>query len=57
MLYSFVRFFLEEVRSDSLMLFNFRISQILSLIIFVLSVGIIVESISKSKRMSKNEEE
>ena len=39
------------------MLFNFRISQILSLIIFVLSVGIIVESISKSKRMSKNEEE
>lgn len=56
-LYSLFRFFIEGLRADSLMLFNFRISQILSLIIFVLSVGIIIESISKSKRMSKNEEE
>ena len=55
-LYSLLRFFIEGLRADSLMLFNFRISQILSLIIFVLSIGIIVESISKSKRMSKNEE-
>ena len=55
-LYSLLRFFIEGLRADSLMLFNFRISQILSLIIFVLSIGIIVESISKSKRMSKNKE-
>lgn len=33
-LYSFARFFVEELRIDSLMLYNFRISQILSLILF-----------------------
>lgn len=33
--YSFIRIFIEGLRQDSLMLFNFRISQILSLIFFV----------------------
>lgn len=37
-LYSFVRIFLEGVRTDSLMLFNFRISQILSIFIFIISL-------------------
>lgn len=34
-LYSFVRFFIEGIRIDSLMLYNIRISQILSLALFV----------------------
>ena len=34
-LYSFIRFFIEGLRTDSLMLGNFRISQILSLILLV----------------------
>ena len=34
-LYSFARFFIEGLRIDSLMLGNYRISQILSLILFV----------------------
>lgn len=35
-LYSLVRFFIEELRTDSLMLYNIKISQILSLALFVL---------------------
>ncbi len=38
MLYSFGRFFIEGLRVDSLMLGNIRISQFLSLIIFIFSV-------------------
>lgn len=34
-LYSFARFFIEGIRTDSLMLGNFRISQVLSLFLFV----------------------
>ena len=32
---SFVRFFIEAIRIDSLMLYNIKISQILSLVLFV----------------------
>ncbi len=34
-LYSFIRFFIEGLRTDSLMIGNFRISQIVSAVIFV----------------------
>lgn len=34
-LYSFIRIFIEGIRIDSLMLYNFRISQILSIVLFV----------------------
>ena len=37
-LYSFIRFWLEGLRIDSLMLFEFRVSQILSFIIFIVSI-------------------
>ena len=33
-LYSFVRFLIEELRSDSLMLGSFRVSQVVSFVIF-----------------------
>ena len=34
-MYSFIRFFIEGIRTDSLMLYNIRISQILSMLFFV----------------------
>jgi phosphatidylglycerol:prolipoprotein diacylglycerol transferase len=55
-LYSLLRFFIEGIRADSLMAFNIRISQILSLIIFVLSIGIIVQNIIREKQTSKKDE-
>lgn len=43
-LYSFVRIFLESFRIDSLMLFNFRISQILSIFIFIISLILFIKN-------------
>lgn len=48
MLYSFIRIFLEGFRIDSLMLFNFRISQILSIFIFIISLILFIKN---TKRM------
>ncbi|EKR0569396.1 prolipoprotein diacylglyceryl transferase [Listeria monocytogenes] len=39
--YSFGRFFIEGMRTDSLMWGDFRVSQVLSLLLIVLSIGII----------------
>lgn len=55
-LYSFVRFFIEGLRTDSLMLFSLRISQVLSLVIFVLSCIMLITNITKLRKMSKNGE-
>lgn len=41
-LYSFIRAILEGIRVDSLMLFNYRISQVLSILIFLASVSAII---------------
>lgn len=48
--YSFARFFIEGIRTDSLMLFNFRISQILSMTIFVVSCLILTYKELKHKK-------
>lgn len=50
-MYSFVRFFVEGVRIDSLMFFNVRISQALSLSIFVVSCLILWKKYKKNKKM------
>ena len=42
LLYSFVRFFIEGLRTDSLMLCGYRISQIVSVIIFIISITMII---------------
>lgn len=49
MLYSFIRFFIEGLRTDSLMLYNFRISQILSLFIFIISVILFYKKLKNNK--------
>lgn len=51
-LYAIARFFIEGLRTDSLMLFNMRISQIISLILFIVFLAILVFKLYKT--MSKN---
>jgi phosphatidylglycerol---prolipoprotein diacylglyceryl transferase len=48
-LYGLGRFFIEGLRTDSLMLGGFRVSQLLALIFFIVFVGVILK-----KRMNKN---
>lgn len=54
MMYSFVRFFIEKLRIDSLMLFNFRVNCIFSAIIFVFSFGIYLKKFLYCRKISKN---
>lgn len=49
-LYAFVRFFIEGVRIDSLMFYQFRISQILSLVFFVMFSGIMSYKLVKRRK-------
>ncbi len=55
-LYAFIRFFIEGLRTDSLMLFNCRISQILSLVLFIVFSCILIYKKNKYKDMSKDVE-
>ena len=54
--YSFIRFLIEGLRTDSLMFYNCRISQILSLVLFIVFSSILVYKKNKNKLMSKNVE-
>lgn len=49
-MYSFVRFFIEGLRTDSLMFFDIRVSQALSLSIFVVFCIILLKKYKKSKK-------
>lgn len=51
--YSFIRFFIEGLRTDSLMFGDIRISQLLSLIIFVVSLIIYIINIKLGKKSRK----
>ena len=51
--YSFIRFFIEGLRTDSLIFFGLRISQILSLVLFVLFSCILMYNKKKNKVLSK----
>lgn len=55
LLYSGIRFFLEGIRADSLMMFDFRASQIVSLITFVVSLIVLIINVKKLKKVSKEE--
>ena len=56
-LYSGVRFFLETLRTDSLMIFNYRASQLLSALILVLSVLYLYYRKKVQKPANENETE
>jgi len=49
MWYSIGRFFIEELRTDSLMLGNFKIAQLVSIILFLVGLLIVILSKKKSK--------
>lgn len=53
-LYSFIRFFIEGLRTDSLMIGNFRISQIVSALIFVGTILVGFYSNLSKKRKKQN---
>ena len=52
-LYSFERFFVEGLRTDSLMLGNIRVSQMLSVIIFVVSLTIYVIKLKNKRNLCR----
>lgn len=56
-LYSAIRFLIEGLRVDSLMLYNFRISQILSIIIFIISIIIFYKKLKDNKIIKSKKEE
>ena len=47
--YAFIRFFIEGLRTDSLMMGNIRVSQLLSLIIFIICTVVYIITIKKQK--------
>lgn len=48
-IYSFARMIIEGFRTDSLMLGNIRVSQILSLILFIISISVYIKRAIKKK--------
>lgn len=48
-IYSFARFFIEALRTDSLMIGNIRISQLVSIIILIISVFLYIKKSIKNK--------
>lgn len=53
-LYGLIRMFIEQIRSDSLMLYNLKISQVVSLVIFVISGMILSNRKLKCRKTEKN---
>lgn len=49
-IYSLARFFIEGLRVDSLWIGNYRISQILSAIIFVVFLGLMLKNVVKQRK-------
>ena len=47
--YGFLRFFIEGMRSDSLMLGNIKVAQLVSILFALIGVGIIINNIRKGK--------
>ena len=54
-LYSLARFFIEGIRTDSLMFYNIRISQILSLLFFVIFCLLLSKKINKKDIVKQTE--
>ena len=48
-IYSFARMLIEALRTDSLMLWNIRVSQVLSIIILIISLALYIRNIRHNK--------
>ena len=55
MWYSLVRFFIESMRTDSLMLFNLKMAQVISIILFIVGLTLFVVSYKFSNNYNKGE--
>lgn len=55
-IYSFARTLLEGLRTDSLMIGNFRISQVLSIIILIFCVILYIKQYKKGKSVQKEQQ-
>lgn len=53
--YSFIRTIIEGLRQDSLMFFDFRISQILSIVLFLVSIAIYLVEKCNTKKRANND--
>lgn len=53
--YSFARFFIESLRTDSLMLGNLKVAQIISIIMFIIGITIIVKNRINKKNICYND--
>ena len=53
MWYSIVRFFIESMRTDSLMIGNFKVAIIVSILMIILGIVLLVLSFKKSKFENK----
>ena len=55
--YSGFRAILEGLRADSLMFYNIRVSQILSVIIFIVSLVLLIVNLKKANKIEEKVEE
>ena len=53
MWYSIVRFFIESMRTDSLMLFSLKMAQVISIILFILGLILFIYSYKKMNYIIK----
>ena len=56
LVYGVARFFIEGLRTDSLMLVNFRISKVLSIVLVILSMFVIIRKRKEMKECGDCEE-
>lgn len=53
--YSITRFFIESQRTDSLMIGSYKISQVISSVIFVVSLILMMKNVILQNKMSQND--
>ena len=53
MWYSIVRFFIESMRTDSLMLFSLKMAQVISIILFILGLILFIYSYKNNELYNK----
>ena len=53
MWYSVVRFFIESMRTDSLMLFSLKMAQVISIVMFITGIGIFIYSLKNNDNYNR----
>ena len=54
--YGIIRFFIESLRQDSLMLLNIKVAQLVSILFIIGGIGLLIYSITKEKKYNKEGE-